>query len=133
MRFGCRKAKNSCFAPKTFVTNVAKNTTLRFEDKILRKLANEDKPQVDTLILVKVIVQNNFDSSPTPPWNIDINKTTVNWAQLSNEYRANEQAMGGKIDGKLEGQIDGKIGEKSVKKSVIFDIFEPSSFNKYRI
>ena len=52
MHFCCRKAKNSCFAPKTliygiFVANVAKNTTQqRFEDTILRKLANEDKPQV---------------------------------------------------------------------------------------
>ena len=52
MHFWCRKAKNSCFAPKTliygiFVANVAKNTTQqRFEDTILRKLANEDKPQV---------------------------------------------------------------------------------------
>ena len=46
MHFCCRKAKNSCLAPKTliygiFVTNVATDTALRithFED--------EDKPQV---------------------------------------------------------------------------------------
>ena len=55
MHFCCRKAKNSCFAPKTliygiFVANVAKNTThMRFEDKILRTFANEDKTQVGDL------------------------------------------------------------------------------------
>ena len=38
MHFCCRKAKNSGFAPKT--------QHMRFEDKILRKFANEDKPQV---------------------------------------------------------------------------------------
>ena len=51
MHFCCRKTKNSCFAPKTliygiFVANVAKTQHTRFEDRILRKLANEDKPQI---------------------------------------------------------------------------------------
>ena len=51
MHFCCRKAKNSCFARKTLfygisVAGVAKNTTYtHFEDKILRKFANEKKPQ----------------------------------------------------------------------------------------
>ena len=53
MHFRCRKAKNSCFAPKTliygiFVANVVKKQHTRFKDKILRKLANEDKLQVVT-------------------------------------------------------------------------------------
>ena len=51
MHFCCRKAKNSCFSPKTliygiFVANVAKTQHTRFEDNILRKFANEDKPPV---------------------------------------------------------------------------------------
>ena len=52
MHFCYRKAKKSCFALKTliyniFIANVAKKQHTHFiEDKILRKFADEDKPQV---------------------------------------------------------------------------------------
>ena len=53
MHFCCRKAKNSCFAPKpwftVFLSRMSRKTQhTRFEDKILKKLADEDKPQVVT-------------------------------------------------------------------------------------
>ena len=43
LHFYCRKAKNSCLAPKTLIYEIF---VLSVEDKILRKFANEDKPQV---------------------------------------------------------------------------------------
>ena len=58
MHFCCRKAKNSCFAPKpwftAFLLRISRKTQhTRFEDKILRKLANEDKPQVVTACILE--------------------------------------------------------------------------------
>ena len=43
LHFCCRKAKNSCLAQKTLIYEIF---VLSVEDKILRKFANEDKPQV---------------------------------------------------------------------------------------
>ena len=44
MHFCCRKAKNSCFAPKTLIYGKTQHT--RLKDKILKIFAYEDKPQV---------------------------------------------------------------------------------------
>ena len=42
LHFCCRKAKNSCFAPKTLIYEIFAASV---EDKILRKFANEKKLQ----------------------------------------------------------------------------------------
>ena len=54
MNFCCRKAKNSCLLQKPWFTAflsrmLRKTQQTRFEDKILRTFANEDKTQVGDL------------------------------------------------------------------------------------